>query len=68
MYLPGYPTDQDSVLLETEYLGRDMRELKFSIESRGLKIGGMEAFDYFHDGSFYLLHAPGVCKHLSSSD
>ena len=64
-YIPGYPTNQSSSVLESEYTGRDMREIKFSVESKGLKIGGMEAFDYFHDGSFYLLHSPGVRKLIS---
>ena len=46
-----------------------MREIKFDLESKGLEIGGMQAFDYFHDGSFYLLHAPGVCRpRLSRTD
>ncbi|KAI9667327.1 MAG: hypothetical protein M1821_000142 [Bathelium mastoideum] len=58
-YLPGYPADRNSAILESDYSARDVREIKFSIESRGLEIGGMEAIDYFHDGSFYLLHAPG---------
>lgn len=33
--------------------------MSFETESKGLKIGRFSAFDYFGDGSFYLLDAPG---------
>ena len=37
--------------------GRPTREIEFD---NALDIGGFRAFDYFGDGSFYLLDAPGV--------
>ncbi|KAI9713120.1 MAG: hypothetical protein M1820_001105 [Bogoriella megaspora] len=58
-YIPGFPTNEKSSLLEKEYIGRDMREVNFDTESNGLEIGGMQAVDYFGDGSFYLLDSPG---------
>lgn len=55
-YLPAYPTDPKSSLFEPDLEGRTVTELDMS---QGLKIGRFEAFDYFGDGSFYLLSAPG---------
>lgn len=57
--LPGYPKREDSSILESDYEGRNMKEIKFD---QGLKIGRFDAFDFFGDGSFYLLDAPGVCS------
>lgn len=57
--MPGYPKRQDSTLLETDYEGRDVREIDFEKEGGGLKIGRYNALDYFGDGSFYLLDTPG---------
>ncbi|KAF4466853.1 metallo-beta-lactamase superfamily [Fusarium albosuccineum] len=37
--------------------GRGFREIDFA---DGLQIGGFNAFDYFGDGSFYLLDSPGA--------
>ncbi|KAK7705630.1 hypothetical protein SLS64_007997 [Diaporthe eres] len=54
--VPGYPTNQDSVILESDYAGREIREIAFTPEK---KIGRFEAFDYFGDGSYYILNAPG---------
>jgi len=54
--LPGYPANPDSPLLETDYTGRDLREIDFDSCPT---IGGFRAFDFFDDGSFYLLDAPG---------
>ena len=63
--LPGYPTGQNSHILESDYAGRDLVEVDFSNTS--LEIGGFKAFDYFGDGSFYLLDSPGhVVGHLSA--
>ena len=58
-HLPGYPKRQDATLLETDFEGRKLREVDFQKESNGLKIGRFNAFDYFGDGSFYLLDTPG---------
>lgn len=54
--LPGYPSNPDSPLLETDYTGHDLREIAFP---DGFTIGRFRAFDYFGDGSFYLLDVPG---------
>lgn len=56
-YFPGYPTIPDAPVLAREFEGRDVRELDFS--STEIEIGGLKALDYFNDGSFYLLSAPG---------
>lgn len=54
--LPGYPADPDSTFLEADYAGRELREVAFP---GTLRIGRFGALDYFGDGSFYLLDAPG---------
>jgi glyoxylase-like metal-dependent hydrolase (beta-lactamase superfamily II) len=55
--LPGYPKNQESALLEADWAGRELREISF--DGSGLTIGRFRAFDYFGDGSFYLLDSPG---------
>ncbi|KAI0896445.1 beta-lactamase-like protein [Annulohypoxylon nitens] len=54
--LPGYPADPHGLILESDYAGRQLREVDFATS---LQIGGLRAVDYFDDGSFYLLDAPG---------
>jgi len=54
--VPGYPANQDSPIKEADYADRELREIAFD---QGLKIGKFKAFDYFGDGSFYLLDSPG---------
>ncbi|KAJ5578598.1 Metallo-hydrolase/oxidoreductase [Penicillium hispanicum] len=54
---PGYPSNPDGAVLDSDAAGRNVREISF--EDMGLKIGRFDAFDYFGDGSFYLLDAPG---------
>lgn len=54
--LPAYPINKDSHLLESDWEGRELVELEFNT---GLKLGRFKAIDYFGDGSFYLLDAPG---------
>ncbi|ROW08520.1 hypothetical protein VMCG_03277 [Cytospora schulzeri] len=54
--LPGYPANKDSFILESDYSGRELREIDFT---QGKKVGRFNAFDYFGDGSYYLLDAPG---------
>ncbi|KAL2832584.1 beta-lactamase-like protein [Aspergillus cavernicola] len=56
--LPGFPANPDSPLLESDYTNRTLRELTFT-EAGTLQIGQFPAFDYFNDGSFYLLDSPG---------
>ena len=58
-HLPGYPERQDATLLQTDYEGRNIREISFSGDNDGFKIGRFNAHDYFGDGSFYLLDTPG---------
>lgn len=54
--LPGYPANPDSPILESDYAGRELREIEFN---QGKRVGRFNAFDYFGDGSFYLLDSPG---------
>ncbi|KAL3440877.1 Metallo-hydrolase/oxidoreductase [Aspergillus insuetus] len=56
-FLPGYPSNEGSPILESDYAGRELRELDFTTDE--LHIGQFDAVDYFGDGSFYLLDAPG---------
>ncbi|CAI7667262.1 unnamed protein product [Penicillium pancosmium] len=56
--LPGAPQNPDSPLSESAFEGRNLREIAFEREEC-LKIGRFKAFDYFGDGSFYLLDSPG---------
>lgn len=53
---PGYPADKNGRILESDHAGRELREISFD---QNLKIGRFNAFDYFGDGSFYLLDSPG---------
>ncbi|EFQ35571.1 metallo-beta-lactamase superfamily protein [Colletotrichum graminicola M1.001] len=56
-YFPGWPAVPDAPILAREFQGREVRELDFG--AADLEIGGLGALDYFGDGSFYLLSAPG---------
>ncbi|KAI5309971.1 hypothetical protein KEM55_002018 [Ascosphaera atra] len=56
--LPGYPANPDAAVLESDYEGRELVEISFSGDDV-IKIGRFPAIDYFGDGSFYLLDAPG---------
>jgi glyoxylase-like metal-dependent hydrolase (beta-lactamase superfamily II) len=53
---PGYPTNPESPIPERAYKDREFVEITFQ---DGFKLGQFRAFDYFGDGSFYLLDAPG---------
>ena len=44
-------------MLDSDAKGRRVREISFDTNS--LKIGSFKAYDFFGDGSFYLLDAPG---------
>ncbi|KAJ9612308.1 hypothetical protein H2200_003905 [Cladophialophora chaetospira] len=57
--LPGFPEKLDSPVLVSEFESRQLREIDFSATS--LEIGGYGAYDFFDDGSFYLLDTPGHC-------
>ncbi|KIW30850.1 uncharacterized protein PV07_02543 [Cladophialophora immunda] len=69
-YLPGYPADPESIDTTTDlYEGREVIELDFSRveDPRICTVGGFRAYDYFSDGSFYLLSTPGhTVGHLSA--
>jgi len=45
--------------LHEAFEGRELIELDFSSGASPLKVGGLRAVDWFDDGSFYLLEAPG---------
>lgn len=57
--VPGHPTKPDAMILEADMAGRRVREARF--DQGCFQIGGFKAYDYFGDGSFYLLDAPGHC-------
>ena len=54
---PGYPKNPDARTVQDAFEGRQLIELDFS-ESK-LKVCGLRAIDWFDDGSFYFLEAPG---------
>ena len=58
-YWPGYPTNPEAALLDSDVRGRNFREADIPKGASGLKVGRFDAMDYFGDGSFYLLDAPG---------
>lgn len=55
---PTYPTNEESPLLESDFAGREHEEIDFDKEPT-VNIGKFKGYDYFKDGSFYLLDAPG---------
>jgi glyoxylase-like metal-dependent hydrolase (beta-lactamase superfamily II) len=55
-FMPGYPTISDAIFLDANFANREVREISFSDDFR---IGNFKAYDYFDDGSFYLLDSPG---------
>ncbi|KAH8690500.1 beta-lactamase-like protein [Talaromyces proteolyticus] len=65
-FLPGYPVRQDSPFHQSDFEGgRHLVEISFADDST-LKIGKYAAYDYFGDGSFYLLNTPGhTVGHIS---
>lgn len=58
-FMPGYPLKEDAPVLASDFEGRNVREIRVAEEGKGLKIGRFNAYDYFGDGSFYLLDTPG---------
>ena len=56
-YFPGWPDVEESPVLAREFQGRDVLEL--DPKDFDLDIGGLKAYDYFKDGSFYFVLAPG---------
>jgi hypothetical protein len=68
-FLPGWPKDAEETETTSDlYEGREMIELDFSeTDSKVCTIGGFKAYDYFSDGSFYILSTPGhTVGHLSA--
>lgn len=55
----GYPSRQDAPVLSSDWKGRALDELDFGKDARALDIGMFKAIDWFGDGSFYILDAPG---------
>ncbi|ETS82946.1 hypothetical protein PFICI_04822 [Pestalotiopsis fici W106-1] len=56
----GYPTDPESPVRESYWENRKLREISYDeSDLLVLKIGSFRAFDFFGDGSFYLLDTPG---------
>ncbi|KAL8835767.1 MAG: hypothetical protein Q9176_006715 [Flavoplaca citrina] len=56
---PAYPSNPSSAILDSDTRGRPVHELDFQKDNAGLLVGRFPAIDYFGDGSFYLLDAPG---------
>lgn len=63
--MPGWPTVPDADFRETDVAGRKIRGLEAA--SFNVDIGGLRGYDYFGDGSFYLLNAPGVSSRLTET-
>lgn len=63
--MPGWPTASKSPLRGIDIAGREV----LSLETHDFKskVGGFRALDYFGDGSFYILNAPGVRFHTRCS-
>ncbi|KAL4882672.1 beta-lactamase-like protein [Aspergillus karnatakaensis] len=56
----GYPTRPEATTLDSDTKGREILELDFTPSNpQACKVGRFNAVDYFGDGSFYLLDAPG---------
>lgn len=51
-----YPSNPNGMVLESDFAGREVKEISFDGSTI---INGFKAFDFFGDGSFYLLDAPG---------
>ena len=60
-FIPGYPTNPNSIVLDSAFQGRSVRELDFTASTT--VIGGFRSIDLFDDGSFWLLEAPGHTSH-----
>jgi hypothetical protein len=54
--------NDNSHFVENDFLGRQVVEIEFNDEAP--TIAGLKSYDYFGDGSFYLLDAPGVCSSI----
>jgi glyoxylase-like metal-dependent hydrolase (beta-lactamase superfamily II) len=64
--IPAYPSDKDSQLDERAWQDRKLHEIDFASD-KGLRIGRFQAYDFYGDGSFYLLDSPGhAVGHISA--
>ncbi|KAF2754823.1 hypothetical protein EJ05DRAFT_503767 [Pseudovirgaria hyperparasitica] len=64
-FMPGWPKVPDAHFRETDVAGRKITGIE--ADSFKIDIGGLRAHDYFGDGSFYLLDAPGhALGHLNA--
>jgi hypothetical protein len=57
-HMPGWPANSNAGFNEADIRGHEVIEIPES--SFNFDVGGMRGHDYFGDGSFYLLDAPGV--------
>jgi hypothetical protein len=57
-YMPGWPSVLSADFLEKDTADRPIQGLEHGDFT--LNVGGFKAVDYFRDGSFYILDAPGV--------
>jgi glyoxylase-like metal-dependent hydrolase (beta-lactamase superfamily II) len=55
-HMPGYPSNANSSFHEADFEGRNVFEVPLE---KGTKIGRMESYDLFGDGSVQILNAPG---------
>jgi glyoxylase-like metal-dependent hydrolase (beta-lactamase superfamily II) len=56
----GYPKNPNATVLETDLSGREIQEISFDKNADlSVNVGPFDGVDYFGDGSFYLLDAPG---------
>jgi hypothetical protein len=60
-YLPDGPEQSgpDDSIKKEYFKDRKLRTIETN--QFNLDIAGFSAFDYFGDGSFYLINSPGVC-------
>ncbi|KIW31721.1 uncharacterized protein PV07_03321 [Cladophialophora immunda] len=54
-FMPGYPTNPKAMMLDSDFEGREVREISFSDDH----IGPYESYDFWGDGSLFLLNVPG---------
>lgn len=68
-FVPGHPTVPSALVDERAWHGRKLHEIDFTTtgDSKTLQIGSFNAYDFFGDGSFFLLSSPGhAIGHMSA--
>lgn len=58
-FTPAFPTKEDSPVDERAWQDRKLVEIDFDSAGTPFKIGQYNAYDFYGDGSFYLLDTPG---------